>query len=157
MNYFLYEIPEQEKRFLIGTDKNQIINGMEFIRDNYRANVSIPSDSDIKETLKLNIGCSFKPLNPDQHLEVEIRDNVTFDVYANSFYYIRWLSENSEKMKRGDLFKFDTGMAAWGIYFLPEYIMQGLREYDWDQHNKQLWEWLKEGPNNGAKTLRGRL
>ncbi len=157
MNYFYYEIPEQVKRFLIGNEKEQIIRTVDFFNHYYGANFSIPSESDITEILKLDIGCSYPPLNPEKHKEIKIKDNVTIDVYANAYYYIRWLSQNYEEMKRGDLYKFDTGMNAWGIYLLPEDIMQGLRDYDWSEYKKKFIGWLKEGPENGGKTLRGRL
>ncbi len=161
MEYFQYEVSGQ-KLVLIGTEKEQIVRTMEYYYSMYgEKNIVVPREDQIKNILRIDIGCSFPPKINDQSFTAYIRDNVSFEIYANAFYYVRFLSDNYDKMdkngklryKRGRLFKFDTGLKAWGVYLLPEYIMEGLRKYDFDQHEAQVIEWLKGG-NGGMQTFR---
>ncbi|HLC56337.1 MAG TPA: hypothetical protein VJJ23_03830 [Candidatus Nanoarchaeia archaeon] len=163
MEYFHYEFPGQ-KLVLIGTEKEQIIKTMEYYSARYGVgNIVIPTENQIRNILKIDIGCSFPPKVNDQSFTAEVRDNVSFEIYSNAFYYVRFLSDNYDKInekgsfryRRGELFKFDTGLKAWGVYLLPKYIMEGLREYNFDQHEAQVIEWLKGG-DGGMQTLRGK-
>ena len=49
--------------------------------------------------------------------------------------------QNYESLKRGGLYKFQT-LPLFGLYFLCEDIMKGIKEHDWKKHEPQINEWL---------------
>jgi hypothetical protein len=136
MTYFSYH-PEQTAAILIGTDVEQLINTLKHY------NLSIPTNGDIRQLTRVKIICSLGiPINK-HFFHAEVRDHVSFRVHENAFQYIKGIAENFENLKRGGLYKFDPGHRDYGILFLPRYIMEGLNEYDWDQHLEQIEEWLE--------------
>lgn len=67
-----------------------------------------------------------------------------FHVNANAVDYVKQIAAHYECLRRGELFKFKAGAPILGLWFLPEDIMQGLRDYDWQQHGSQLEQWLSQ-------------
>ncbi|MBI5066118.1 hypothetical protein HZA97_07825 [Candidatus Woesearchaeota archaeon] len=145
MKYFIHQ-PDHYWILFVGTEKEQIINTVKYYRDQRGvSNLSIPDDSKIKEISKLEIMCTFPMLKVDQFIEAEVREKVKLNVNANAFDHVRYIAQFYEDLKRGDLYKFNPGMPNIdGMYLLPEYIMKGINEYNWDQHSKQIDAWLSE-------------
>ncbi len=137
MKYFRY-YPEGTNITLIGTDKKQIISTLL----NYA--LPIPPEEDMRRLAKVSIMCALGYPVTSHFFEAEIRKGVFIRVHANAFKYIKEIAEDFEDLKRGDLYKFDTGRRDYGLLFLPEYIMQGLKEYDWNQHKEQVEEWMED-------------
>ena len=136
MKYFSYH-PDGTNIILIGTDKKHIISTLM----NYA--LPIPPEEDMHQLAKVSIMCALGYPVTSYFLEAEIKDGVLFRVHANAFKYIKEIAEDFEDLKRGDLYKFDTGRRDYGLLFLPEYIMQGLRDYDWNRHKEQVDEWME--------------
>ncbi|MFH0752252.1 MAG: hypothetical protein V1914_01510 [archaeon] len=129
---------------LIGTDAKQIIRTLEYYRNERgQTNFDIPSESDISEVTRLEIECAFPLLSQNHFIEAKLEEKVSFFVNANAFSYIQALALSYEQLKRGDLYKFEPGLSTLGLYFLPENIMKGLKDYDWSQHKAQVEDWLQ--------------
>ena len=143
IKYFGYRIPETLSVF-IGTEKSQIINTLEYYANERGQQCPIPSEEEISPLKEVNITCALPLAVVDHNVSVEARSNFFFHVNANAFDYIQEVSRTYEKLKRGDLFKFKAGADIFGLWFLPEYVMQGLREYDWEQHRNQINVWMNK-------------
>jgi hypothetical protein len=139
----LFEYPVNiEPGSFIGTEKAQIINTIRYYRDERGEDrLKIPSESEIKNLERSVINCAFPLLVPEHYITAEVRPNVTFEVNANFYERMRKLSQGYEHLKRGDLYKFDPGL---GLFFLPEYIMKGIKDYDWKQHEEQIKAWMDD-------------
>ena len=154
MEYFSYHPPETNIT-LIGTDKEQIRSTLKHY------DLSVPPDEDMRRLARVMVMCALGSKDPSiSHFFVaEVRDQVSFQVHASAFKYIKKIAENYKDLQRGDLYKFDTGRDDFGLLFLPEYIMLGLQEYEWDQHGEQVEEWVKTeeavppGPTDTGKFL----
>jgi hypothetical protein len=136
LKYFSHH-PQRTNITLIGTDKKQIISTLRHY------NLPIPSDDDIRQLARVRVLCAFGYHIPNHYFDAEIREGVSFEIHANAFDYIRKVAEDFDDLKRGDLYKFDTGRREYGLLFLPEYIMQGMKEYDWNRHKRQVDEWME--------------
>ncbi len=90
---------------------------------------------------EINITAAFPMAQMNANISAEVRKKVFFHVNANAFDYVQQVAQSYEELKRGDLYKFQS-LPAFGLWFLPEYIMQGLREYDWKKHETQVRSWL---------------
>lgn len=143
VEYFGYNIPGSGTH-LIGTAKSQITNTLKYYKEERNQPVEIPSEDDYKTLENITIVCTLPLLKVDHFIDATVRPNVIFKVNANALMYVQQLAQQYESLKRGDLFKFVPGVDMLGLYFLPEHIMQSLRDYDWDQHQKQVEEWLGE-------------
>jgi len=142
---YCYRVPGSFFTDLVGTEKSQIQNTLSYYRYNRgQKMVAVPKDYEINEISKLEIRCAFPVLSPKHFFNAEVREGITFNINVNAFDYIRDLSENYQKLKRGDLYKFVAGLPEFGLYFLPEYIMEGLKEYDWDQHLDLVNDWQRK-------------
>jgi len=140
--YGNYNGIKDSKIYYIGTNKKQVKNTIEYYIKERGQVLDIPSDSDISELTEINISCALPLAHMKQNLRAEIRNNVIFWINANAFDYVQRVSQNYEGLKRGDLFKFVPGVDFFGLFFLPEYIMEGLRDYDWGRHMEQVRKWL---------------
>jgi hypothetical protein len=139
---FVYEIPNAISVFM-GTEKAQIINTIRYYKDDRRQDgFKIPSESEIKNLERIIITCGFPMMHKDHFISVEVRKNVIFSVNANFYEYIKELSQGYEHLKRADLYKFQAGAESFGLFFLPEYVMEGIRDYDWSQHEEQMSAWI---------------
>jgi len=143
VNYFSYQIPHNMVMF-IGTEKDQIINTISYYKNERgQDEVQLPSLDEIIKLNEINIDVAFPMLKIDHCISAEVRDNVFFHVNVNAFVYIQHISRQYECFKRGDLYKFKAGAPVFGLWFLPEYIMKGIKEYDWLQHKQQMGEWME--------------
>lgn len=142
LKYYSYRLPESFKVVLVGTEKSQIISTIEHYRQRGQ-NIVLPDESRISETPSLEIRCANPLLSPKFFFKAEVRENIVFDVNANFYYDILEVADNYKILKRGDLYKFQAGITEFGLYFLPEYIMEGVKEYDWNQHKEIVDKWDK--------------
>jgi len=138
MGYFSYHPPETNIT-LIGTDKEQIRSTLKHY------DLSIPHDRDMHQLARVRVLCALGAKDPSisHFFFAEVRDQVSFQVHTSAFKYIKKIAEDYKDLKRGALYKFDTGRDDFGLLFLPEYIMQGLRVYEWDQHREEVEAWMK--------------
>jgi hypothetical protein len=138
MTFFSYHPPDTNIT-LIGTDKDQIKSTLKHY------NLSIPPEEEMRQLARVVVMSALGAKDPNisHFFQAEVRDKVSFQVHASAFQYIKKIAKDYSDLKRGDLYKFDTGQAYFGLLFLPEYVMQGLSDYDWDQHSEQVSEWMK--------------
>src|SRR3989344_7658426 len=142
--YFGYQIPNTNAT-LIGTQPKQIVKIIEYYhkeREMWK-DVSVPSRDQIYELEEINITCVFPLAKVDHNIRAEVRPNFIFWINSNAFDYMKEVAASYEELKREELFKFQT-LPIFGLWFLPEYIMQGLRKYKWQQNQQQIDEWLSE-------------
>ncbi|HII15217.1 MAG TPA: hypothetical protein HA362_02795 [Nanoarchaeota archaeon] len=137
--YFHYNIPESVSH-LLGETKSQIIETLEHYKQRSAEPIGIPDESEIKKVPGARITCGFPMMHSDHFLEARVGD-IIFDVNANAYEWIQSTSQNYERLRRGGLYKFQT-LGLFGLWFLPEAVMQGLKGYDWAQHKAQVDEWL---------------
>jgi hypothetical protein len=141
--YFSHQLPNTLTLF-IGTEKSQVIKTLEYYKfERGQSRIAIPDEKELLNLEGVIISCAFPLLNKDQFIEATVRENVRFDVNANFYQEIQKIAANYKELKRAELYKFDPGLELFGLWFLPEYIMQGLQEYNWKQHEEQVNEWLK--------------
>ena len=128
---------------LIGMTKQEIINTMDYYTNERKLEGSrVPKESEIwVPEGDIYVNCAFPLVHKDHHFNAEVRKGFFFNVYENALDYVKDLAKNYEELKRGDLFKVVT-LEAFGFYFLPEYVMEGVRKYDWSQYDQQVNEWL---------------
>jgi hypothetical protein len=146
LKYFSYH-PERTNITLIGTDKKQIISTLKHY------NLPIPSNKDIRKLARVRIMCAFGYNIPNHYFEAEIMGGVSFEIHANAFDHIRKIAENFDGLKRGDLYKFDTGRREYGLLFLPKHMMQGIKGYDWNQHKEQVDKWMAGERNASSEEV----
>lgn len=139
--YYGYHVPDSGTS-LIGTEKEQIVNTLSYYKHQRgQGEIVLPSLEDIFNLGEINITSGFPMAQVDANISAEVRENVYFHVNANAFSWIQNVAQDYEKLKRADLYKFQT-LPLFGLWFLPKDIMQGIREYDWKQHEAQVQSWL---------------
>ena len=143
LKYYSYKIPESFKTILVGTDRSQIINTLNYYKTKRGQELRVPLETEIYEATSLEIRCGLPFISSKFFFKAEVRPNVILDVNANAVDYAKDIAENYEKLKRGDLYKFEPGLSEFGLYFLPEYIMQGISDYDWSQHKSIIDKWKR--------------
>lgn len=132
---------------LIGKDKSQIFNTVEYYRNRKVGKIKMPylAESDISEITELCINCHFPSFIKGQFINAKVDGFVSLRVNANVFYEIKGMLDEYKitpsLLKRGDLYKFFTGDI---FYFLPEEIMQSMCDYNWKQHEPLVERWLAE-------------
>jgi hypothetical protein len=136
LTYFSHH-PKGTNITLIGTDKEQIFSTLRHYK------LPLPSDDNIHKLARVTIFCALDFNLPTHSFKAEVLDGVSFEVHATAFEYIKKTAEDFDNLKRGDLYKFDTGLKEYGLLFLPEYIMQGIKDYDWNQHKEEVDKWMK--------------
>lgn len=141
-SYVFYHVPDTLTTF-IGNEKSQIVNTLEHYKARGREKIAIPEIEKIRRLDSAEIGCALPILKPEHFFKVKLDEVISFDINANAFNYIQLVANRYEELKRGDLFKFDTGLPnVFGLFFLPENVMKGLKNYDWKQYEKQVDEWM---------------
>jgi len=143
--YFAYQ-PSNGGAVFVGNDKRQIIRTVEYyVRRGDQENVVIPGERDILEVSgDVNVTVALPLAGIHQNISARVRPRAVFHVNANAVDYIKGVASNYESLRRGDLFKFEPGASIFGLWFLPEDIMQGLRDYNWQQHESQITSWLDQ-------------
>lgn len=141
--YFAYQLLNRGAVF-IGNDKGQIKRTIDYyVKRGDQNGIIIPEEKDILELIgDVNITVVLPFAGMNQNISARVTPRAVFHVNANAINYIRGVASNYERLKRGELFKFEPGVRAFGLWFLPEDIMQGLRNYNWQQHESQVKEWL---------------
>jgi hypothetical protein len=138
MNYFVYEMTKYRAAF-VGTEKKQIIHTLEYYRNQRKKDfVKVPGESAISEREKVNIQC-VRPMSGKGLLEAEVRENFVIGITDSAYSYVERTARYYERLRRGELFKFEPGEGLFEVYFLPEFVMQGLRDYDWNKHKVREW------------------
>lgn len=143
--YFIYE-PKDIPDFvqLIGNERSQIVKTMNYYRD-LSYPWDIPSDEEVSPLfLPFKISCSFPLAHMDHNIDVEVKEGIFFHVNANAFDHVQKVARNYEILRRGELYKFDVGSNIFGLKYLPESVMQGLRDYNWSRHVSQIEAWMRE-------------
>src|SRR3989338_8308070 len=144
--YFRYQLPNSGVVF-IGTERQQITRTLEHYRANGKlndasGNLQIPPETDFLEMQEdIEVVCVFPLGSKRQFVDARIRPRAVFHINANAFDYVGAAGRDYERKKRGELYKFET-VKIMGLWFLPEDVMQGLRDYDWTQHTAQIDQWL---------------
>ncbi len=138
--YLHYSIPNSGTH-LLGENKSQIIETLWHYKNRGTEAIDIPDESEIKEITGATITCCFPMAHTEHFLEAEVRQNIILDVNANAYDWVQRTGQNYESLKRGGLYKFQT-LPLFGLYFLCEDIMKGIKEYDWKKHEPQINEWL---------------
>ena len=143
MKYFGYSVPDT-LTCVVGTKKSQIINTMSYYKNERgQGEIIIPSLDKIVTLSEIHINVGFPMMRPDESISAEVRKKVLFEVNANAFSHMKNIAQFYEKLKRGDLYKFQT-LPVFGLWFLPEYIMEGIRKYDWSKHDAQVNSWMEK-------------
>ncbi len=157
MTYFDYNIPNSWSRF-IGDTKKEILETLDYYRNERgQRDFDIPNEDVISNVKKFAVNCAFPLLNVNHFIEAEICKGAIFSINANALNYVKNVGQNYETFKRGSLFKFQT-LDSFGLFFLPESVMKGLRDYNWKPHEEQVRKWMLERErvlNEGAR--RGHL
>lgn len=143
LKYDMTKISDWEPYVLIGTRAEEIQNTLTYYktqrqRDGW-GNVAIPTSADLEKIDELRIACDYPLLVIAHRLEIRVADDAVFLVNANIFDDIRKYVRDYERLKRGDLFKFENGRNM--TFFLPEKVMRGLAGYNWQQHGEQVRAW----------------
>ncbi|MEK6969969.1 MAG: hypothetical protein AABW48_06080 [Nanoarchaeota archaeon] len=139
--YYGYQVPDSGT-CLIGTEKDQIVNTLSYYKHQRgQGDIVLPTLEDIFNLGEINITAVFPMAKVDDNISAEVREKVYFHVNANAFGWMQKVAQDYEKLKRADLYKFQT-LPLFGLLFLPEDIMQGIRDYDWKQHEAQVRSWL---------------
>ncbi|MDP3966203.1 MAG: hypothetical protein Q8Q04_01595 [archaeon] len=134
--------------FLVGNNENQIINTLKYYKFERGAEekefdkIQIPQIYEIENREKISIPVALPLANLMQDLGVKVNSSIEFIVNANAVTYLRNIADSYQNLKRGDLYKFTPGIDYFGLWFLPEEIMEGLKNYDWSPHQKQIRTWL---------------
>ncbi len=136
MRYFTYH-SEGTNIILIGTDREQIKKTLTHY------GLPIPPDHNMFELPRVMVMCALDPSGTDHFIRANVTDRVIFKVHANAFEHIKKITKDYRSLKRGSLYKFDTGRKDHGVFFLPECIMKALKAYDWERHRGEVKEWLK--------------
>ena len=138
MRYFFYS-PSETNITLIGTDKKQIAETL------MHYNLPVPQEEEMRELPRVRVMCAVGSPSTKHSFNARVADRVSFEVHATAFEHIKKIAEDFEELKRGGLYKFDTGRRDYGLLFLPETIMRGLSKYNWEKHRKQVEEWMESG------------
>lgn len=157
MAYFHYNVPNSAS-FFIGDTKREILETLNYYRNERgQKDFDIPNENVISSVERFVVNCAFPLLHKDHFIEAEVCKGAIFDINANALDYVKGVGQNYEPFKRGSLFKFQT-LDLFGLFFLPESVMKGLRDYDWKPHEEQVREWMleREGVLNEAES-RGHL
>ncbi len=137
MGYFFYRIPGTPSMF-VGMAPSQIVETIDYYnaRGDQPEKIIIPREEDIErsDSIYLTVLRPFYDLN--QFIDAEIRKGFHLHINANSFWAVRAISRNFSHLKRGPLYKFFPGIH--GQFWLPEFVMEGMRDYDWTQHVSQI-------------------
>jgi len=158
-----YALPGNGALFL-GHSKEQIQSTVKYYISRGQK-VPLPKDYDYLCLEKIIISC-FQPIfSPKHFFNAEITPQVQLEVNANAYFDIQIQLLEYEKAKRGDLYKFVSGLPApvigvpksfTQIFFLPEDVMIAGRDYNWDKHKPQIEQWsgireavLQEGEEKG--------
>ena len=132
------------KMNLVGTDPQQIIDTAKYYRDERgQIQANIPERDDIWKVDKLNVLCAFPLMRTDHFIDAEVAPGFTFQINANAFDYMKNLGKDYERLRRGALYKFET-VEAFGLWFLPKEVMEGLKNHDWNQHLRQINIWMAQ-------------
>lgn len=130
----------------VGMDSEEILGTVKYYREQRgKTGLPVPSrwnlfaKARIKTLEEISIECFFPMGSMHQFIDAEVREGFNLHVNANAFTHIRNIVDKYEERKRGQLYKFSGTAHLW---FLPEYVMQGMREYYWKQHEAQVNEWL---------------
>jgi hypothetical protein len=135
MKYLCYH-PKETNATLIGTERESILKTLRHYA------LPAPTNGQIRQLAGVKVICSLGIPITEHFFQAEVRKRVLFQVHANAFNYIKEISEGYEALRRGGLYKFDPGRREYGLLFLPEYIMSGLRAYDWDRFRSRVDEWM---------------
>jgi hypothetical protein len=138
MRYFFYN-PGETNITLIGADKNQIAETLRHY------NLPVPPEEEMRELPRVRVMCAIGSPSTKHSFNARVADRVSFEVHATAFEHIKEIARDFEGLKRGSLYKFDTGRRDYGLLFLPETIMRSLQTYNWDRHRKQVEEWIESG------------
>jgi len=123
----------------VGNTKDQIINTLQYYKeDRGVSKLEIPCSDEIKRVNSSNpivIRC-VQPCSIETYIGVKINENIHFKVNPGMYIDVITQAANYQLVKRGDLYKFDSGLGPWKIWLLSEDIIQSLNDYDWEQHQK---------------------
>ncbi len=141
--YFQYEFPKIPV-VMIGTEKEEIIDTIIYYKTTHEGDgaLVVPSASDIFEISGLELECCFPMCIPKHSIRAEVRPNIVLVVNANAFDHVVGMGRDYECLRRGRLYEFGTGLPyKFRRWFLPEFIMQGIIDYDWLKHSSQVDQW----------------
>ncbi|MFH1456126.1 MAG: hypothetical protein ABIF40_04195 [archaeon] len=129
----------------VGNTKDQILNTLQYYKEDRNVSeLEIPCSDEIKRVHSSNpivIRC-VQPCSIETYIDVKINENIHFKVNPGMYIDVITQAANYQLVKRGDLYKFDSGLGPWKIWLLSEDVMQSLNDYDWEQHQKFVEEIL---------------
>ncbi len=140
--YYKYKIPESYLTMLIGNNKQQIIETMEFYHGQEKS-LKAPDESQIHKISSLEIRCGLPLMMGKFFFKAQITDFLALNINANAVDYIQGATLGYWLSKRGSLYKFEPGLPEFGLYFLPEDLMVAIKNYDWGKHKEIMDEWKK--------------
>ena len=140
--YYRYHIPESFLTILIGNDKQQIIDTMEYYHKQTEK-LKVPSENQIGEMSSLEIRCGLSMMSNKFDFKAQITENLSLYINANAVDYIQGVALSYKLSKRGGLYKLEPGISSFGLYFLPEDLMIAIRDYDWTKHQDIIGKWNK--------------
>src|SRR3989344_4717168 len=157
VSYFYYNFLNWR---LVGEVESQILDTLRYYKFERSENseeekkmygqIIIPSLDEIKSINDINIQVVLPLAHVNHFIEARVKPNFVFNVNANAVTYLRSVAASYETMKRWDLYKFIPGIEGF-YWFLPGEIMESLKNYNWELHQKQIREWL----NGREKILKG--
>lgn len=140
--YYRYHIPQSFFTVLIGNDKQQIIDTVEYYHKQEKQ-LKVPSENEIYEVNSLEIRCGLSMMSNKFNFKAQITDNFSLHINANAVDYIQGVALSYKLSKRGSLYKFEPGLPEFGLHFLPEDLMISIRDYDWTKHHEIIDKWNK--------------
>ena len=138
--YLYYPIPGSRIR-LVARDYSEIANTVVHYQSQL-PEIKIPSRSEVSELEALGLRCELPLCDVNQNLIIQLKPDLSIFVNSNAFHPLQeyLYGTPQEKNKRGDLYKFSL---VHPLYFmLPLDVITTMKEYNWEQHKRQVNEWL---------------
>ena len=142
MKYYIYKPMELFLASIIATERSQITKTLEhYIEEGEK--LSLPKNNQIYETESFSMSFILPLSSSRFNFKTEIMPGITLSTNANSIWVIKELAKNYTSLRRGELYKFTSTINGDGLYFLPEHVMIGIKNYDWTKHWDLLGQWEK--------------
>lgn len=155
MRYFQYR-PNRLVAF-VGMNPKEITDsvfyvlGKDVAEGRVSTNAPLPTD-EIQEVENLKIRCENPVLIPEYTISAPVREGIELAINANVFRHvlsqIDTLQQDRESLRRGELFEFSPmtkeDPALPFYWLLPGYVVDGMIEYNWEQHFEEVKDWEQE-------------
>jgi hypothetical protein len=142
MTYFIYEIPNSKTKIVSMEQASVLEAVLEYLGDKedpQRVNIG----KGISTVKKLSLDLAYPSANPEEYITVKLKPSIELKLNANAYDpllklvkgYDDYLSMN----EFGRYIRLDTGKE--GTWLLPPYVMQAIKEHDWNQYEPKMRAW----------------